>query len=191
MPDGFNAKQHSIGKCYVYRLYRGDVVSPFQLPYVWQIKSRLDLDAMRRAAAVLVGEHDFESFRSVQCDAAHARRYLWQINIEEHDAEVHIIVRGNAFCRNMVRIIAGTLVEIGRGKINAEQMPEILAAKNRSAAGVTAPGHALLLSRVYYPDNLADAQIPREAVFPNHPWDRQFWPPNLLLKSQNNLGTLF
>ena len=177
MPHGFNAKKHSIGKRYAYRILQGDVVSPFLAPYVWHIKANLNLEAMRQGAAQLIGEQDFESFRSVHCDAAHARRYLWRVAVVQEGPEIHIEVRGNAFCRNMVRIIAGTLVDIGRGKISPETMSEIIHKKNRSAAGVTAPSHGLFLQQVYYPDQLDEAEIPQGAVFPNHPHDAEFWPP--------------
>ena len=182
MPHGFNAKKHSIGKRYVYRIFQGDVVTPFLAPYTWHIKADLNLKAMRQGAAHLIGEKDFESFRSVHCDAAHARRFLWRVAVIEEGPEIHIEVRGNAFCRNMVRIIAGTLVDIGRGRISSDALPQIIEMKTRSAAGVTAPGHALFLQQVYYPDQLDEAEIPQGAVFPNYPCGADFWPPRLVLE---------
>jgi tRNA pseudouridine38-40 synthase len=177
VPDGFNAKVHSIGKCYRYHLYCGDVVSPFRAPFVWHIRSPLDLEAMRRAASYLEGEHNFESFRSMHCDASHARRYVWRVSITENAPELTVEVRGNAFCRNMVRIIVGTLIDVGRGKIEARTMLEIIAAKERVAAGMTAPAKGLCLEAVYYPDTVDAAQIPDSARFPKYPWDKTFWPP--------------
>ncbi|MBL93132.1 MAG: tRNA pseudouridine(38-40) synthase TruA [Myxococcales bacterium] len=177
MPAGFNAKHHSIGKRYLYRVANTDVVSPFKAPYAWQVKASLDVEKMKTAAQCLLGEKDFESFRSVHCDAGHARRFLWKAEVLQDSEDLSIEIRGNAFCRNMIRIIAGTLVEVGRGKIAVEQMPRIIDAKNREAAGITAPAHGLFLGTVYYPDQLDDACIPSTAVFPNHPWGKDFWPP--------------
>jgi tRNA pseudouridine38-40 synthase len=134
------------------------------------VRGDLDVVAMRRAARDLVGEHDFESFRSVHCDAAHARRYLWMVEVQAHDTEVAIEVRGNAFCRNMVRIIAGTLVDVGRGRLSDDAMPAIVAARSREAAGITAPAHGLTLEEVYVPADAVRAGIPEGARFPG-------WPP--------------
>ena len=178
MPTGFSAKRHSIGKRYLYRVVNTEVVSPFKAPYAWQVKAPLDAEKMKTAAQYLLGEKDFESFRSVHCDAGHARRYLWKAEVRQDSEDLSIEIRGNAFCRNMIRIIAGTLVEVGRGKIAVEQMPEIIDAKSREAAGITAPAQGLFLGTVYYPDQLDEADIPASAVFPNHPWKEDFWPPN-------------
>jgi tRNA pseudouridine38-40 synthase len=117
-----------------------------------------------------VGDHDYESFRSVHCDAAHARRYLWKVDVTEAGPEVAIEVRGNAFCRNMVRIMAGTLVDVGRGRLARDAMPAILAARKREAAGITAPAHGLTMEEVYLPEDAARAGIPADARFPG-------WPP--------------
>ena len=179
MPMGFNAKHHSIGKRYVYRVVNADVVSPFKGPYAWQVKASLNVEKMKAAAQNLLGEKDFESFRSVHCDAGHARRFLWRADVVQDQKDLSIEIRGNAFCRNMIRIIAGTLVDVGRGKIDHERMTEIIEAKNREAAGITAPAHGLFLDAVYYPDQLDEAGIPASAIFPNHPWTETFWPPRL------------
>lgn len=168
--DGFDARRHSIGKRYVYRLHVHPAWDPFDGPTRWHLRSHLDIDKMRRAAVHLIGEHDFESFRSAQCDAAHARRYLWRVDVIDQRPLVEIEVRGNAFCRNMVRIIAGTLVDIGRGRLDKDAIPRLLEVKDRTQAGITAPPEGLMLEQVYLPEDGVAAGIPADAVFPG-------WPP--------------
>jgi tRNA pseudouridine38-40 synthase len=175
---GFDAKHHSVGKCYRYAIYGHEVRDPFAHATSWQVRESLNLVDMRAAAALLVGEHDFNAFRAADCDAAHARRYLWRVAIDHQAPMTFIEVRGNAFCRNMVRIIVGTLVDVGRGRCDLQDVRTALTNGQRTSAGITAPAHGLSLESVYYPDNLADAHIPADAVFPGHPVDARTWPPD-------------
>lgn len=169
VPDGFDARRDSIAKRYVYRVHHAVAKDPFHHGTRWQVRGALDVDKMRRAAPDLVGELDFEAFRSAQCDAAHARRYVWRVAIHDHHPLIEIEVRGNAFCRNMVRIMAGTLVDIGRGRIAVDAIPGILAGRDRDKAGITAPAHGLTMEQVYLPEDAAEAEIPEGAVFPGWP----------------------
>jgi tRNA pseudouridine38-40 synthase len=112
---------------------------------------------MREAAAALIGEHDFAAFRAAGCTARSTQRRIDQIEIAELAGEpggepdiIAIDVRGNAFLRNMVRIVVGTLVEVGQGRRPVGQVAEILAAKDRTRAGITAPAHGLELVSVRY-----------------------------------------
>ena len=171
---GFDAKRDSIAKRYVYRVHNHLVFDPFVGSTRWQFRGRLDVDKMRRAAADLVGELDYQSFRAVSCDAKHARRYLWRVEVRHEHPLIEIEVRGNAFCKNMVRIIAGTLVDIGRGKIAADAIPAILAARDRTAAGITAPAEGLMMEEVYLPEHAERAGIPEGASFPG--WPPHLWP---------------
>lgn len=173
MPFNFDAKRQSIGKRYVYRVSRFGALVPFNRLFAWDIRKNLDLKAMQEAANFLIGEHDFESFRSVHCVAAHAKRYVWMIRITP---ELHVDIRGNAFCHNMVRVIVGTLVEVGLGKLSPADIPAILAKRDRVEAGRTAPAHGLSLEEVYYPDNLEHAEIPEGAIFPRYPVTKESWP---------------
>lgn len=177
MPAGFDAKRYAVGKRYCYRVLPRVPRDPFDGGTSWHVRSPLDLDAMREAAAVFVGEHDFESFRSVHCDASHARRYLWLVDVREEGERVVIEVRGNAFCRNQVRILSGTLVDVGRGRHSPEDVKRMLDARDRTQAGVTAPAHGLFLEEVYYPDDLSRAGIPEGASFPRYPVTSEIWPP--------------
>jgi len=168
--DDFDARRDSIAKRYVYRLHNSNAWDPFEGSTRWFVRGDVDVEKMQREAQVLVGEHDFESFRSAQCDAAHARRYLWKVDVIDKRPLIEIEVRGNAFCRNMVRIIAGTLTDIGRGRREEGTMRHLLEVKNRLEAGITAPPEGLTLEHVYLPDEGVAAGIPEGAVFPG-------WPP--------------
>ena len=172
MPEVFDAKRQSIGKRYVYRINSSGRLNPFNHLFSWDLRQELNLSAMQEAAGYLIGEHDFESFRSVHCVAAHARRYLWRVL----PSATEIDLRGNAFCHNMVRIIVGTLVDVGLGKLKPEDIPIILAKKDRTQAGRTAPACGLTLEEVYYPDNLLEADIPADAIFPRYPITKESWP---------------
>jgi len=178
MPAGFDAKSHAIGKRYTYRALARRARDPFRDDVTWHCHKALDVEAMQSAARHLVGEHDYESFRSTHCDAVHARRYLWCVEVvREDDDVVRIEVRGNAFCRSMVRVMAGTLISVGRGRIRPDDVKDIVAAKDRERAGQTAPAKGLTLERVYYPDTASSAGIPAEARFPRWPVTPATWPP--------------
>ena len=169
MPASFDAKRQSIGKRYVYRINLEGRLYPFNRLFAWDVRQKLNLEAMQEAANYLVGEHDFESFRSAQCQAEHARRYVWMVDIQSVAGGIEIDIRGNAFCHNMVRIIVGTLVDVGLAKLSPDKIEEILSRRNRLLAGRTAPARGLCLQEVYYPDTLQDAKIPEGACFPRYP----------------------
>lgn len=173
MPEGFDAKRDSIGKRYVYRVHNEVWSDPFCGATSWHVRERLDVANMQRAASLFVGEQDFESFRSTHCDAVHARRYLWRSAVSKHEhGAIEYEVRGNAFCRYMVRCLAGTLVDVGRGRFTVDDVARILAGKDRTQAGMTAPPEGLTLEVVYYADNVHGpngAEIPEGARFPGWP----------------------
>ncbi len=176
MPQGFDARRHSIGKRYIYRIEQTLAGSPFDVSLCWRLPARLDLEQMQRAAGYLVGDHDFGSFRSVLCTAAHAQRFLWRVAVHRYARGLQVDVRGNAFCHHMVRIIVGTLASVGRGKLRADDISAILAACCRQQAGPTAPARGLTLQQVYYPDDLEQAEIPHGACFPRYPVSKETWP---------------
>ncbi len=167
--DGFDARRHSIAKRYVYRVHNDAARDPLDGGMCWHVRGRLDVDAMRAAAAFLVGEHDYEAFRATDCQAAHARRYLWRVDVIERRPLIEIEVRGNAFCKNQVRIMAGTLVDVGRGRLAFRDVARILASRDRTQAGVTAPALGLTMEEVYLPDDAERAGIPAGARFPGWP----------------------
>ena len=154
--DDFDPRRDSVAKTYRYGLFVAANPSALLRHRAWHVRRRLDLAVLGAAAQQLVGEHDFESYRSVHCDAAHAVRRLTAIDVAEGEAwgagrTVRITITGNAFCRHMCRIIVGTLVEVGASLRPIDDVARILAARDRRAAGETAPGHGLTLVRVAYP----------------------------------------
>jgi tRNA pseudouridine38-40 synthase len=148
----FHARFSATGKHYEYLVRNAAVVLPFERRYVWHLPERLDVEAMRAAAALLVGTHDFSAFRSVGTAVADAVRTITHSAVVRRDGGGLLAyeVAGTGFLRHMVRAIAGTLVEVGRGQRPAQSIPSLLAGRDRSRAGATAPPHGLFLVRVVY-----------------------------------------
>lgn len=146
----FHSRLNAVRKMYEYQIYTGKENPVFERNYVWHLGQKLDLDAMRKAAAYFVGEHDFRSFCGNKKMKKSCVRRIEQISIEESISKVTIQYIGNGFLMNMVRILTGTLVEVGMGLRKAESMIEILEAKNREMAGKTAPSTGLCLMEVWY-----------------------------------------
>jgi tRNA pseudouridine38-40 synthase len=149
---GFHARFSARGKHYRYAILTRSSRSPTARHQVWHKGgARLDLAAMRAAAAALPGERDWSAFRAAGCTARTAVRRIDSVDlVEPSPHRVDIEVRGNAFLRNMVRILAGTLVEVGLGRIEPGQIGEIVASRDRTRAGPTAPPHGLTLVEVLY-----------------------------------------
>ena len=166
MPEAFHARHSAVAKRYHYRIWRGDVVPPFIARYVTHHPYPLDEDAMQQAAALVAGEHDFTSFAAVDPDralrlaeaesAADDERRTTNIRIihesrfQRHADELLYIVRGNGFLHHMVRNLVGTFLLVGKGTIAPSDIPAILAARDRRAAGPTAPPEGLYLVQVEY-----------------------------------------
>ncbi len=152
VPETFDAMRHATEKEYRYFLFLAPVPSPFLLRYAWHIGSALDIDAIREGLSHLTGEHDFTSFRGQGCTAKSPVRSIFRTEVTRHDVPGlwSIDVAGGGFLRHMVRNIVGTVVDAGKGKQAPERVREILLARARSAAGVTAPAHGLFLWRVAY-----------------------------------------
>lgn len=149
VPADFHPRFVSTEKTYEYRIYNAKMESPVKRLYSHFSYTQFDTDAMRRGAAYLVGEHDFASFCSVYTQAKTTVRTITGITVTETcdtmPREIVIRVSGTGFLYNMVRIIAGTLMEVGRGAVAPEKIIEILEAKDRRAAGPTAPAKGLTL----------------------------------------------
>jgi tRNA pseudouridine38-40 synthase len=149
--EDFHPRFSATGKHYRYLVLTRADRSPRWRNRAWHHPGALDLAAMRDAAAALIGEHDFSAFRAAGCSATRTIRRIDDIAISEiPEAMLAFDVRGNAFLRNMVRIVVGTLVEVGESKRLARQVGEILASKNRTQAGITAPPQGLELVSVRY-----------------------------------------
>lgn len=157
-PD-FHARYSALAKMYRYSILQGDVRSPLHGRYSWHVKRPLDLDAMRSAARRLVGRHDFSAFRSSGCDAATTVRRIMSVEMGKDGRMLHIDIVGDGFLRNMVRVIVGTLVEIGVGKRGPQDISMLLEMGRRTRSGVTAPPHGLCLVKVWY-DGLPTDWLP-------------------------------
>jgi len=147
---GFHARYHAKGKSYRYRIATTPVRSPFDRWFVWHVPGPRDVEAMRRAAALLVGTHDFASFQSAGSVIRHTVRTLTRVEVREAAGELVVEVDGTGFLRHMVRAIVGTLDEVGQGARPVASLRGVLAARDRAAAGPTAPAAGLTLVSVRY-----------------------------------------
>lgn len=153
--SGWQPRRVSRGKRYVYTYWEGASPSALDRHRAWHVRGRLDLAAMRRASRHLLGTHDFEAFRASGCVAKHAVRSMYGFRLERGGhRRIHLEVVGNAFVKNMVRIFAGTLAEVGLGRRSPDSIPQVLAGRDRALAGVTAPAHGLCLEEVVFDDRL-------------------------------------
>jgi len=155
VPDDFHPRFSATGKHYRYLVLTRGERSPRWRDRAWHRPGALDVAAMRQAVEALVGEHDFAAFRAAGCTARRTVRRIEDIAIgaEAEAGQPWLVafdVRGNAFLRNMVRILVGTLVEVGAGRRPMEQVAEILASRDRTRAGITAPPQGLELMSVRY-----------------------------------------
>ena len=148
--EGFSARFSASGKLYRYRILNRREPSALRRRTCWHVRAPLDLEAMRGAAALLVGTHDFSAFRAADCVREDPTVTLERVDVVAREDEVVLQVRGPAFLKNMVRIIAGTLVEVGRGKLDAGAVGDALGTGDRSRAGPTAPALGLVLVEVAY-----------------------------------------
>lgn len=149
-PEGFHARFSAWGKWYRYTLYLGEVRSPLAARTSWHIRSPLDLEAMAEAAATFVGSHDFSAFRASSCEAKTTVREVFSLELVEAGELLHIDVKGKGYLKNMVRIMVGTLVEIGLGRRSAGDVRRLLLSGRRESAGRTAPSQGLTLMEVWY-----------------------------------------
>ncbi len=149
-PSDFHARFDCKEREYRYRLLRSEEPDVFRRRYTYHFPHPLSIDAMKEAARYLVGTHDFSSFCSANASVEDKVRTIYEINLFEEDDELVFQLRGNGFLHNMVRIIVGTLLEVGVGKRTPENVKSILLKKDRTLAGKTAPGHGLYLWAVRY-----------------------------------------
>ncbi|MBU3102781.1 tRNA pseudouridine(38-40) synthase TruA [Clostridium gasigenes] len=148
--ERFHARYNVISKTYVYRINNNKYRNVFNKKYTCHIPEKLDIEQMQKAAAILVGTHDFMSFTTLKNKSKATVRTINYINIRENDGNIEMEFNGNGFLKNMVRIITGTLIEIGLGTKKFEDMKKVLEAKQRSEAGPTAHAHGLALKNVQY-----------------------------------------
>jgi tRNA pseudouridine38-40 synthase len=149
--DGFDARRSARGKRYRYRIENRETRFPIGRAYAWQLFRPLDAEAMRRAAAPLVGRHDFAAFQASDCDSPHAVRDLDRLEVlGQGGGAIEVVAEATAFVKHMVRNLVGTLVEVGLGRREPAWAGEVLEGRDRKRAGPTAPAHGLTLEEVFY-----------------------------------------
>ena len=175
--ETFHARSGATTKTYRYRIWNGEVVSPFERRYAWHVAGALDVEAMRDAARLVEGRHDFAAFQAAGGAVRTTERVVFSSQIDSrpegpHDGRLEGLhcdwsraglqaclityeITGTGFLRHMVRTLAGTLVEVGRGRQPAEWITTVLASRDRTTAGPTAPPEGLFLVRAEYGDSLA------------------------------------
>ncbi len=160
--DGdFHARFRAVRRYYRYRILNRWVRPAIDRGRVAWVRHRLDAESMHEAAQALVGEHDFSSFRAVGCQAKSPIRTVHRVEVARHGHEVVMEIEANAFVYHMVRNIAGTLIAIGQGERPVNWAGEVLRARNRTVAGITAPAEGLYFMAPSYPDH---AQLPTAEV---------------------------
>ncbi len=146
----FHARYGAKSKVYRYKIYNDRLPDPFMYNYAWHIPNIIDRHKMWQAAQVLIGEHDFSSFQAAGSSIVSPIRNLYSISYIENGSLFELVFKGNGFLYHMVRNIVGTLYKVGVGKIDANQLQQILMQRNRSKAGITAPAKGLYLEEVCY-----------------------------------------
>lgn len=147
--ENFHPTLDSQGKLYLYQVCTGNTQLPFHQPYSWHYPNPLDLEEMKQAAQILVGTHDYSAFTNLRTNDS--IRTVTSIEIELLPNNRFLFsITGESFLYKMVRNLVGTIVYVGAGRIPLSSVPEILAGKQRAAAGMTAPAHGLTLKRVFY-----------------------------------------
>lgn len=158
--EDFHARYSAVARSYRYLLLNRPVrPAVFSDRVAWE-RSPLDVEAMHHAAQALIGEHDFSAFRAAGCQAKHARRNLQHISVTRHGALVQIDLTANAFLYNMVRIIVGTLLRVGKGEKPIDWVAQVLASQQRTHEGITAPPGGLYFLTPVYPEHF---QLPKPA----------------------------
>ncbi len=156
VPDDFHARFSARSRTYTYSIYNHPVDSPLRARFATWVFQPLDVAAMQSAADCLLGEHDFTAFRAAECQAASPVRDLQQAQWTQDGSLIVLQIRANAFLHHMVRNIVGSLFEVGRGARPAAWMAELLAARDRTAAGRTFPAQGLCLRHVEYDQVFSD-----------------------------------
>ncbi len=149
MDRSFNARFSALGKTYLYKIYYGQVSSPFESRFYHHIPYPLSLKNMRMACEYFIGSKDFSSFTSDEPQKNRMREIDF-FNMKVSRKLISFEIKGKSFLRYMVRNMVGTIIDVGRGKINPQDIPDIFEAKNRCAAGQTAPAKGLTLKTVHY-----------------------------------------
>ncbi|MDE6789358.1 MAG: tRNA pseudouridine(38-40) synthase TruA [Ruminococcus sp.] len=150
VPLDFHARFDCKAKEYIYRMHCSESKDPFGADLAFHYRRKFDTEKAKYASRFLIGTHDFASFCADCTNVSTTVRTIYSLEIENSGDSVIILVKGDGFLYNMIRIIAGTLIDINEGRISPDDMPAIIMAKNRLRAGRTAMAHGLYLNRVFY-----------------------------------------
>lgn len=162
VPLTFHSRFHASGKQYRYAVWNHTAMNPLLRTQAWHVPVALDVDAMRKAAPLIVGRHDFRSFAANHSyHIEDTVRTLTRCDIRRSGPQLTFIIEGNGFLYKMCRGIVGTLVQLGRGKFTEAELKHMLEAKDRRAAGMTAPAHGLVLWKVFYKGKPAEHSATR------------------------------
>lgn len=148
--ERFHSRLNAKGKRYSYRVWNSSIPNVFWRRYAHTVEDKLDLEAMKLAASYLLGEHDFKSFTSTKKGKKSTVRRIDNIEIVKEGDMITFTFTGNGFLYHMIRILVGTLLEVGRGVRTADSIPAVLESKNRENAGELVPGKGLVLEEVFY-----------------------------------------
>ena len=148
--DNFHSRFSVKKKIYIYKVLNRPTNSYLYDKKVWFIPIKLDLEKMIKASSFLLGKSDFNAFRSSHCQASQSVRSIEKIIIRKNKNIIHFNFSGKSFLHNQIRIMVGTLVDVGKGKIEVDMVKEILESKDRTKAGPTAPPHGLYLEKIFY-----------------------------------------
>ncbi len=170
----FHARYHSIGKKYIYRI-SNNIICKNIFYNILYYNTKLDLIRMKQASQYLLGEHNFNGFRSHKCISQHAYRYLWYIHIYKINNIIKFDIRGNAFCHNMIKIMVSTLLKIGSNYINPKFIKTMLYNRKRYLTGYTLSSHGLTLEQIYYPYTLNKSLLSSKLKFPKIPITLLTW----------------
>ncbi len=148
--EDFHARFSAKQRCYHYHILNRRSPSPLLSKRAWHIPQPLDINLMNKACQRFIGHHDFQSFRSTECQANHALRTIDECFVEKQDDMVILTVKGKSFLHNQVRITTGTLKQIGLGRLALKDLDHIFSVKDRTKSGPTAPAHGLYFDHVSY-----------------------------------------
>lgn len=146
----FHSRYNVVKKHYIYTIDNNRVANPFHLRYAYHVPQALNLEAMEKAAHYLLGTHDFNAFTSLKSKTKSTVRSLTRLELEQKEGQLLLHFEGDGFLQHMVRIISGTLIEVGLGERSPESIEDILNSQLRSNAGATAPAHGLCMAQVTY-----------------------------------------
>lgn len=164
VPHRFHARHDAVARSYIYQIARRKTA--FGKPFVWWVKDKLDLGAMRRTAARFVGRHDFQSFSDDDPGEKSTEVLVDSLDLHEDGDLIVVHIEGSHFIWKMVRRLVGVLVEVGRGRLSEEQAAAFLSARSDLPARLTAPASGLFLERVYYPGDARDQPVQAAVVLP-------------------------